>query len=270
VAQGDLQGAIDRLYAVPLDEFTGERTRLARELRSGGDRSAADEIAKLRKPSPAAWALNLVAREEAGAVEEWLAATEALRDASTHAAEVGGDALRAAMAEHRAATAHLMEVVRGRARPGGRPLSNPMLERVRALLQSATVDAALAERVRAGRVTEDKAAPEVPPLPEPKPGRQAGRARRRPPKRDRDAAARRAELERRVAAAREEAERLREEAARRSAAADAADERLEEARRTLHRSRSESEAAREAVKDAEAAAAAAGKELEKLQARLRA
>ena len=221
----------------------------------------------LRMPGAAAWALNQVAREDAGAVEEWLAASAELREASTHPAEVGGDALRAAMAEHRAATGRLMDVVRDRARPSGRPLSGAMLERVRALLQSAAADAGLAERVRAGRVTEDQSAAEPPP-PEPKAGRGAARTTRRSAKRDREAAARRAELKGRVDAARKEAKRLRAEAGRRSAAARAADERLEDARRRLTRSESEADAAREAVKDAEAAATKAERELSRLEARL--
>ena len=68
--------------------------------------------------------------------------------------------------------------------------------------------------------------------------------------------------------ARKEAKRLRAEAGRRSAAARAADERLEDARRRLTRSESEADAAREAVKDAEAAATKAERELSRLEARL--
>jgi hypothetical protein len=150
----DLQTAVDQLHAVPLEDFVAERKRLAKELRSGGDRDAAAELAKLPKPSAPAWALNHVAREEPAAVADWLEATGALRDASAHADRSSGDALRAAMAAHRDATRQLLATVRDRARPNGRPLTEPMLDRVRDLLQAATADEARAELLRAGRAIE--------------------------------------------------------------------------------------------------------------------
>lgn len=181
MAQDDVDAALDRLYGVPLEEFVAERTRLARELRSAGERSAADRVAKLPKPSAAAWALNLVGREAPDSVAAWIDASAALREASTRPTEVGGDTLRTAMAQHRAATARLIDDVRRRAQPGGRPLSEAMLDRVRALLQSATADAELAERLAAGHVTDEKQTSAT--LPEPAsdggPGRDRGAAARR-------------------------------------------------------------------------------------------
>jgi hypothetical protein len=113
----------DRLFAVPLEDFVAERKRIAKELRDGGDREAAAEVAKLPKPTPPAWALNQLAREEPAAIGAWLDAAEELRDASSHPSA----ALREAMAGHREATRTLIAVVRDRARPGGKPLSQPML-----------------------------------------------------------------------------------------------------------------------------------------------
>jgi hypothetical protein len=276
----ELEPAIDRLYAVPLESFVAERTRLAKDLRSGGDRAAAGKVAKLPKPTAAAWALNHVARQEPGAIADWLRTTAALRDASNHAAEVGGDALRAAMAAHRAATASLMEVVRDRAQPGGRPLSEAMLDRVRTLLQSATADEQLAGRLEAGRITEDKGPAESAPGREPPTDRPAGKPPPAP-KRDAEAGARAeaaaraaravrvAKLERQLAAAEEKVKRLHKETARREVAADSADERLEQALRAVRRFESEAAAARDAVKDAEQAAVAAERELQQLHARMR-
>jgi hypothetical protein len=270
----DRETAIDRLYAVPLDEFVSERKRLAKELRSEGDRESAAEVAKWPKPTAPAWALNQLAREAPDELAPWLEAAEALRDASARAGEVGGDALRAAMAAHRDATRQLVGAVRERRR-----LSEPMVDRVRALLQSATVDPAAAERLRTGRLAEGDADA---PLPEPAESAapRAERAPAKPPAEDRAVAARaaeeqeraerRAELERRVGAAYEELARLREELAEREAAAGTAEARLDEARRTLHRSESEASAAHDAVKDAREAAGDAEREVEELTARLRA
>jgi len=270
MAKDDLQASIDQLYGAPLDEFVGERKRLAKELRAGGDREAADALAKLPKPSAAAWALNHVARNEPDAVEEWAAAADALRDVSTRASEAGGDALRAAMAEHRDATARLMDVVGDRARPGDKGLSDAMLDRVRTLLQQATADEELANRLRAGRVTEDQVPTELAPQAQPKPAR--ARTTKRTSARDAAAdarAERRRELERRVEATSREARRLRQEAEKRAAAAESARKRFEEARRVLQRSESEFEAAQDAAKDSAAASNSAERELKRLRGLLR-
>ena len=216
----DVEAAIEQLNAVPLEDFVAERKRLAKDLRSDGNKAGAAEVAKLAKPTPPAWALNHVAREDPDAVARWLEAAEELREASAHAAEVGGDALRAAIAAHRTATTELATLVRDRARPGGRALSAPMIDRVRALLQSATVDPELAERLRAGRISEEDEADDLAPafgteIPAggtkraaPKTAAGGGKA----PQRDREAEARakrRAELEHRIEKAADRGVRLR-------------------------------------------------------------
>src|SRR5205085_12613937 len=89
---------VDRLYGLPLEEFTAQRDLAARELRRGGDREAAAELAKLPKPTPAAWTANQVARERPELVEALLDAGGALRSAQEEAlAGGGGGALRDAM-----------------------------------------------------------------------------------------------------------------------------------------------------------------------------
>ena len=269
----------DRLFAVPLEEFVEERKRLARELRAAGDKDAAAAVAKLPKPTPPAWALNLLAREEPDAVGDWLAAAEALRDASARP----GKGLREAMAAHRDATRSLVALARDRAQPGGKRLSEAMLERVRALLQETTVEEERAEALRAGRITEgdDEALGAPRPL-RTKEARAAkaadeeARAERRRAAEDRAAeqaereeAKRVAELERRIGEAAAEVERLRESAVELERAAQAADERLAEAERTLARTESEAAAARDAASEAAAATSAAERDLRQLSRQLR-
>jgi hypothetical protein len=287
----DIETAVDRLHAVPLEDFVAERKRLAKELRAAGDRDSAAELVKLPKPSAPAWALNHVAREEPAVVGEWLDAAEALRDASSHAGRGGGGALREAIGAHRDATRRVLGTVREQARPNGRELSEPMLDRVRELLQAATADPARAELLRAGRVFEGDD-DEPAPLPEPaagergtkargagvskagaskasasKAGDRASKARAAEERAEREAEAR-AELERLVAGAEERLEELRAAADERADAAEQASERLEEARRTLHRSESEAAAARQAAEEAAEAAEQAERELRKLSAKL--
>ena len=76
-----LDEAIDLLYAADLDAFVAERTRLARGLRDAGDRSAAEQVAKLKKPTVAAWALNQLARQRRRDVDLLLDAGHRLRQA---------------------------------------------------------------------------------------------------------------------------------------------------------------------------------------------
>lgn len=72
----------DHLYGLPLDEFTPARDALAARLRKEGDREAAAEVKKLRKPSLAAWAVNQVARRDHDDVKRLLDLREALEQAA--------------------------------------------------------------------------------------------------------------------------------------------------------------------------------------------
>lgn len=272
---------------MPLEDFVAERKQLAKELRAGGEREAAAEVAKLPKPTPPAWALNRLAREDPDAVAEWLDAAEALRDASANP----GAGLREAMAEHRDATRRLLATARERTRPGGRPLSEPMLERVRELLQAATADPDQAEALRRGTIVEAAEPSALPATSEGGEAAERGSARAATPRastrgsspaaskraakeqeaerKAREQAERVAELERHVTAAEDELARLRDEAAEREAAAAEADEHLDDARRVLHRTESEASAAHAAADDARAAADTAERELRQLARQLR-
>ena len=72
---------IDRLYGLPLAEFTRARNEAAGELRRAGQRDAADRVKALRKPTAAAAAANRLVREHRGEVDQYLRAAAALRDA---------------------------------------------------------------------------------------------------------------------------------------------------------------------------------------------
>lgn len=80
--------AIDELYGVALEDFTRERSRIAKELRASGNRGDADAVAKLRKPSVAAWVLNQLARANRRDVDLLLDAGHRLREAQV--AVLGG------------------------------------------------------------------------------------------------------------------------------------------------------------------------------------
>jgi hypothetical protein len=118
----------DRLYALPLEEFTQARNRAASELRREGRGDEAEQVKALRKPTAAAAAVNRLVREQRGDVEQFLRAATALRDAQF----AGKGDLAAATKEERDALQRLT-------RAGG--------EAVRQSLLAAAVDEGAAERL---------------------------------------------------------------------------------------------------------------------------
>lgn len=71
----------DRLYALPLEEFTKARDELAARLKKAGDADEAAGVKALRKPTTPAWAVNQLARSSRDTVDELIAAADRLRKA---------------------------------------------------------------------------------------------------------------------------------------------------------------------------------------------
>src|SRR5919206_1996535 len=111
----DAADAIDAvtedLYGLDPGEFVAARNDLAKRLRKSGDKQLAAEVAKLRRPSPAAWAVNQLARRHRQELEELVRKGEELRTAQDRAlagAEAGD--LRQAGRARRDAVARLAEL----------------------------------------------------------------------------------------------------------------------------------------------------------------
>ena len=60
---------VDQLYDLPPGEFTAARNALAKALRAEGQRDDADHVAKLRRPTIAAWAINQAVRHHRDLVD---------------------------------------------------------------------------------------------------------------------------------------------------------------------------------------------------------
>ncbi|HEV7888501.1 MAG TPA: hypothetical protein VGO92_13155 [Acidimicrobiales bacterium] len=187
------------LYALPLAEFTAARNKLAKE---AGDKA----IAKLRKPSAAAWALNQAARSNRGDVARFLHAAEGVRSSGDRE---GLAVLREAEADVRRAALHAL---------GDR--AGPQLASVNALLAAAASDEEVASALRAGRLTGGEEA-------EADGFVGAFTAPKKAPKRDEVKAAR---ARRQAEAAEDEAQRLEREAGDAEEAAARIRQRAEAAR----------------------------------------
>ncbi len=130
------------LYGLPLDRFVPERSALARELRSEGRREQAAEVAGLRKPSVAAWAVNQLVRTQGPSIAELFEAGDALQQAHSELLAGRGDgaALRSALSRERSAVNELVQTARGLLSSEGHGLTQTTLDRVSETLHAAAFD----------------------------------------------------------------------------------------------------------------------------------
>ncbi len=147
--------APEDLYGLPLEEFTPARDALAKELKAAGRKDEAAEVKSLRKPSVAAWALNLVAREHPDAVESLRAAGDVLREAQREA--MSGDAGR--LRDAGRALAEEVDRVAGLGadvlRAAGRPASAAQQEKIVATLRTAAVHDEAGDALARGVLVEE-------------------------------------------------------------------------------------------------------------------
>jgi hypothetical protein len=120
----------DELYALSLPEFTPARDAKAKELK-GTD--LAGPVKALKKPSVAAWVVNLLVRHETEQVDQVLQVGAALREAQ---ASMSGDELR--------------QLTRRLARELGQKITEAVAQQVEATLTAAMVDEECAKAVRSG------------------------------------------------------------------------------------------------------------------------
>ena len=162
---------LEALYREHPEGFVAARNQLAKEVRAAGDREEAGRIKKLRRPSVAAWLINLAALSSPKLLEEFAEASRRLEEAQTRALEGDEDAVadwRAAAQREREANAGVVEVAARLARDAGHPANERARELVGDTLQAAAGDADLRDRVLRGRIEREQSAttlgtPAVPP-----------------------------------------------------------------------------------------------------------
>lgn len=136
----------DRLYALPPPEFTAAREAEARAAKDAGDVQLAREIAKLRKPTVSAWAVNKIAHERPEELEELFDVGERLRAAWQ---EQDADALTELTQRRGAVTGRLGRLIRQAG-----DLSPAAAAEVDQTLEAAVVDAEAAGQVRRGHLAK--------------------------------------------------------------------------------------------------------------------
>jgi hypothetical protein len=143
---------LDKLYTLPPERFVAARDEAVAAARKAGDRATAETVGRLRRPTVAAWLVNLLARQHAELVGELFELGDALR-AAQH--ELRGEQLRELSSRRRAAIGALVGQARQLARQAGRSGRETLpLADVEATLTAALAEPEIAEAVRAGTLTK--------------------------------------------------------------------------------------------------------------------
>jgi vacuolar-type H+-ATPase subunit I/STV1 len=140
----ELLAVADELYALSLPDFTPARDARAKELK-GSDLAA--PVKALKKPSLAAWVVNLLVRREGEQVDRILEVGASLREAQ---AAMSGDDLRALTRQRRQVTAAITQQARSLASEAGVKVTSSVADQVEATLTAAMLDERCAQAVRSG------------------------------------------------------------------------------------------------------------------------
>lgn len=270
-----LDTGIQRLYGLPLSEFTASRNALAKQLRKAGNREGAEEVASLPKPTVSAWAVNHLFTAESAQMDKLLVAGEGARKALRKIFSGGNPgALRDAIQEARDLANQLRDRAVAAVAAESRAPGQAIIERIATNLQSLAFSPAAEPVVERGWLDVDLPPPgfEVlaglqlaatsgkPQQERPAPPKPAGR--QAPPqaaptkqparekaqeKREREEALKKARREKEEARAQERRDRV----ARANAARDEAAGRADFLRRKVQQAERAAEEARERYNEAE-------------------
>lgn len=144
-----LQDIAADLYTGPLGDFVSARNARAKAV---ADASLAGRIRALRKPSVAAWVVNVFARERAAQLGEALQLAEELREAQ---ADLDARALAQLGRDRRALTRRLASAAVELAEARGESVTASTLEAVTQTIAAAFFDQTAAAAVASGRLVRE-------------------------------------------------------------------------------------------------------------------
>ncbi|MFD6176401.1 MULTISPECIES: hypothetical protein [unclassified Isoptericola] len=142
-----LTDAAGALYALEPGDFVPARDARAAALRADGEDEAADRVKRLRKPSTAAWVVNLLARADAEQVEQVVELGAAFRAAQD---DLDGPRLRELTRQRRQLVAAVAARARALAVEAGTAVSGAVLAQVESTLTAAMIDPDAGRAVRSG------------------------------------------------------------------------------------------------------------------------
>jgi len=144
----DADQVVDKLYAVPPDDFVRARDAEAKRLRGNGDAALAKEVKALRRPSQSAWLVNELSRKHESEVTELLGLAEQVRGHGVTAED-----LRRVANRRRELIEQLTRHAVALGTEDGRSPSDTVVAEIGSTLNAASADPDVAADVAAGRVT---------------------------------------------------------------------------------------------------------------------
>jgi hypothetical protein len=145
----DVGAVVDELYQQDPGSFTSQRDARVAAARREGDRPAAVAIKAFKRPSPPAWAINLLARAHPDEIDELVDLGARLRQAQ---ASLSGEELRVLTRERRKFVVGLAREARSLASDHGHPLSATAARQVEDTLNAALADPEASVAVASGRL----------------------------------------------------------------------------------------------------------------------
>lgn len=155
VATDPLLSIAEELYGLLPGEFTGTRNQWAKQAKADGDPDLSKRVTELRKPSVAAWVVNMMMRHQGEQMGQVLDLGASLRQAQT---DLDGDALRELTRQRRQLTTAVTHEARTLAGQLGQKVTESVADQVQDTLHAAMVDEQAAAAVRSGLLVSPLAA----------------------------------------------------------------------------------------------------------------
>ncbi|MFC4944518.1 hypothetical protein [Pseudonocardia sp. GCM10023141] len=140
----------DELYLARPDEFVPTRDDAVARAKEQGDKDLARAIARLRRPTKAAWLANLLARKRADQLAALLSLAGDLADAQR---TLDGSALRALSSQRSRLVAAMAREAGRLAYEAGDSAGESVLRELQGILEAGLADPAVADEIRSGRLT---------------------------------------------------------------------------------------------------------------------
>ena len=146
MATDPLLSIAEELYALTPSEFTGSRNEWGKQAKAE-DPELAKRVLALRKPSVAAWVVNMMMRHQGDQMTQVLELGASLRQAQEN---LDGEALRELTRQRRQLTTAVTRQGRDLAQELGQRLTEAVADQVQGTLHAAMVDEDAAAAVRSG------------------------------------------------------------------------------------------------------------------------
>ncbi|MEU0119894.1 hypothetical protein ABZ137_41135 [Streptomyces bobili] len=173
----DFDAVTNELYSLPPGDFTATRNERVKAARAAGDRELAERIRGLRRPTLAAWASNLLVRQQPEEAERLLQLGQALRQAHQ---DLDGEQLKELSAQQHQLTFTLARQAGQLTAEAGHRISDDVRQEVQETLHAVLADPEAAGQWAKGRLTKPLSAPAGFPTPsgQPAPAAASRRAAR--------------------------------------------------------------------------------------------